>query len=368
MKTIRSSFASLAVLTLNFSALSLHAQVATTGSVSPAPTVSPTWNLPGQELLVGASATGTLTISSGGLVSNLLSSIGSGGSGTVTVNGGTWTTTTGLDVGASSGGQLFLNGGQISDNLGMIGRNAGITGTATVTSGTWTNSSGLRVGYGGMGNLIVSGGLVDVNGITTAAWQTGSTGSITLSGIFGNQGTLFTTQLEEFIGTGTVTFNGGILKARADQSSFIHQFEPGDVTINVGGAFIFNDGFAIGISSVLGGTGGLTKQGFGTLTLSGANTYSGGTTVYLAKLLQGASGAFVANTAYSVNNGGTLDLNDFDLTASSLDGNTTGFVDLGTAHLTVDQTGDTQYAGAMIGTGGLIKQGTGKLTLSGPKT
>jgi hypothetical protein len=41
------------VVTLNFSASPLHAQVATTGDVNPSPSVSPSWDLTGTALTVG---------------------------------------------------------------------------------------------------------------------------------------------------------------------------------------------------------------------------------------------------------------------------------------------------------------------------
>ena len=58
----------------------------------------------------------------------------------------------------------------------------------------------------------------------------------------------------------------------------------------------------------------------------------------------GVAGAFVGNTAYAVN-GGTLDLNGFNLTMSSLSG-TGGTVALGAAALAINQATDTSYAGA----------------------
>jgi autotransporter-associated beta strand protein len=98
-------------------------------------------------------------------------------------------------------------------------------------------------------------------------------------------------------------------------------------------------------------------------TLTGANDYTGGTTVSAGTLRQGLAGAFAASTAYTVN-GGTLDVNNFDLTASSLSGGG-GTVALGSAALTVNQAGNTAYSGAITGSGTLTKSGAGTLTLSG---
>ena len=71
------------------------------------------------------------------------------------------------------------------------------------------------------------------------------------------------------------------------------------------------------------GTGatGLTENSAGnTLTLSGANTYTGATTVQAGTLQAGAAGAFSAASATTVDSGATLDLNGYNQTVSSLSG------------------------------------------------
>ena len=80
-------------------------------------------------------------------------------------------------------------------------------------------------------------------------------------------------------------------------------------------------------AGTMSGTGGLTKSGTGTLTLSGINTYSGGTTI----------------------NQGTLSGD-----TSSVQGAITN-----NATVIFDQASNGTYAGAMSGTGGLTKNGTG---------
>ena len=81
--------------------------------------------------------------------------------------------------------------------------------------------------------------------------------------------------------------------------------------------------------------------------MSGANSYTGGTTVEAGTLRAGSASAFVANTDYVVN-GGTLDLNGYDLSMSSLSG-TGGTVALGAADLTVDQATNTSFTGSLGG-------------------
>ena len=81
------------------------------------------------------------------------------------------------------------------------------------------------------------------------------------------------------------------------------------------------------------GSGSLTKLNTGTLVLTGANSYSGGSTV-IGGILQG--------------------------TTISLQGNI-----VNNANVTFDQSTAGTYAGVMSGTGSLTKSGTGTVILSG---
>lgn len=167
---------------------------------------------------------------------------------------------------------------------------------------------------------------------------------------------------------------GGVLALNGHDTTIgrIDSIDAGAGVITNGGAddsllSVDTSAGASGFSGVIqdgGGTGrlGLALTG-GTLTLSGANTYTGGTVVDGGILRAGAAGAFVGNTAYAVN-GGTLDLNGFDLAMSSLSG-AGGTVALGTADLTVNQMTNTVYTGVFTGSGDFIKSGTGTLTLTG---
>ncbi len=118
------------------------------------------------------------------------------------------------------------------------------------------------------------------------------------------------------------------------------------------------------LSGTISGPGGLTKTGLGTLTLSGAGSYSGPTAVNAGTLQAGAAGVFSPSSAYTVASGATLDLNNFNQTIGSLAG--AGSVTLGSATLTTGNDGtSTTFSGSIFGTGGLAKIGTGTLTLSG---
>jgi outer membrane autotransporter protein len=107
-------------------------------------------------------------------------------------------------------------------------------------------------------------------------------------------------------------------------------------TIQVGTAEESTAEFSASVANVLTGTAGLAKTGRGTLVLSGANTYSGGTNV--------AAGALVGNS-------GTFG---------------TGAATIATdAQLIFDQQVAGTFGNGINGTGTLIKDGAGKLILTG---
>jgi autotransporter-associated beta strand protein len=104
----------------------------------------------------------------------------------------------------------------------------------------------------------------------------------------------------------------------------------GAATMRVGDGSAAGSGWNATIDSVLSGAGSLVKQDLGTLTLTAANTYTGGTTV----------------------NAGTLRI------TGSVSGNITN-----NASLIFDRSSDLAFAGAISGNGTLTKAGTATLAL-----
>jgi autotransporter-associated beta strand protein len=115
-------------------------------------------------------------------------------------------------------------------------------GTVTGGNGTWNTSNGNWTSDGGANNI---------------AWVNGSD-----TAIFG--GTAGTVTLGEGVTVGGLTFNTAGYTVTAN-------------TLTFGAAGIISNAVAATISSAIAGTGPITKDGAGTLTLSGNNSYTGGT-------------------------------------------------------------------------------------------
>jgi autotransporter-associated beta strand protein len=141
----------------------------------------------------------------------------------------------------------------------------------------------------------------------------------------------------------------------------------------IGGNSNIRTSSQVAISLVLSGQGGLNKLGSGTLTLSGANTFTGETTVAEGVLTLGNAAALQKSTLDYNAYGGTLSFGT--LTSATLGGleggqalqlnnaNSTG-VALQVGNNNLYQT----YSGNLSGNGSLTKIGSGKLTLSGTNT
>ena len=130
-----------------------------------------------------------------------------------------------------------------------------------------------------------------------------------------------------------------------------------------GGVDVVQGGTTLTAGGIVAGAGTLTKNGPGTLLLSGINTFTGGGFVNSGVLQAGSTQAF-GTGGWTIASGSTLDLNDFDNTVAAIAGG--GTIDLGSADLTIGVTGGNPiFSGVITGSGGLIRNGGYTQTLSG---
>ncbi|MDQ0038562.1 outer membrane autotransporter protein [Variovorax boronicumulans] len=214
-----------------------------------------------------------------------------------------------------------------------------LLGAKTLTTGslnTSTEVSGVIAGAGG--SLVKVGtGALTLSGANT---YTGGTAL--------RQGRLNLGH-SQALGTGTLAMDDdttlGFSAERLSIANAIHLTGNRDPIIDTGG-------FSGTLSGAISGAGFITKQGKGTLTLSGANSYTGATLVAQGTLQAGAANTFSAASAHTVAAGATLDLAGFNQNLASL-------ANGGTVSLAGAAAGNTlTIKGAYVGNGGVLKLGT----------
>ena len=342
-------------------------------------------------------STGYLTIENGGTVnSGSLTYVGraSGSSGYATVTGenSLWSVSGSLRIAGESSSDSAYGSVTLSDS-GVLRVNGG---SGSVIIGNSSNSTAfLNIGAA-EGEAAVAAGTVDAASVVLGSGDGRLVFNHTDTGLDFSTSITGNGEVHQLAGTtilsgsntwsGSTVVEGGMLRAGGASSL------SANATYEVNGGTLDLNDFDLAISALSGsggtvdlgsaalsvgsgntdtafagmiaGTGSLEKTGSGTFTLTGANSYTGGTTVSGGTLRAGGASALVGGSAYTVD-GGTLDLNDFDLSMSALSG-TGGTVDLGGAALAVGSGNtDTTFAGAISGTGGLEKTGTGRLSLTG---
>ncbi len=236
--------------------------------------------------------------------------------GTLNIQDSATVSTTGIFfVGKNGGttGTVNVSGGTLNSTTYItIGRRGGATGFFNISGGTVNQTdagAGFIVGENGTGTFTISGGTLDVNG--GGFYLSAEAAGTSNSKAYLNGGTIIAKRVvQRDLNAANYTefhFNGGILRAKTGATTdFMSNHDL--VSVDAGGAFIDSNGQAITISQVLGGSGSLTKQGTGTLTLSGANTYAGNTTVS-AGTLSLSSGFLSNNSTVTIAAGAVLNLN-----------------------------------------------------------
>jgi autotransporter-associated beta strand protein/T5SS/PEP-CTERM-associated repeat protein len=268
--------------------------------------------------------------------------------GGTTINNGTLAVSSDVNLGSAAGGLTF-GGGTLQFLSGFVSNRAVTLNAGGGTFDTNGNNAMLAGTIGGAGGLTkIGAGTLTLTGANAYGGGTAINGGALAVGSDANLGAA----------AGGLAFGGGTLQ-------FLAGFTTNRaVTLNASGGTFDTNGNNATLAGTIGGAGGLTKAGAGTLILSGASSYTGTTSVNAGTLQAGAANTFAPTSAFTVAAGATLNLNSFNQTIGSLAG--AGNVTLGAATLTAggDNT-STAFSGTLSGTGSLTKIGAGTLTLSG---
>ena len=301
-------------------------------------------------LTVGYNETGTLSVESGGSVSNLSSYIGreyeTTGAVTVTGADSTWTNAGWLSVGFTGSGTLEIaDGGAVSNTTGVIAGQFHGTGEVTVTGpgSVWTNSDELMIadcvnqgGPGCSGTLnVTNGGSVS----STAGFigpTKGATGTATISGSESkwiNTADLhiagYASQPNEtwLGGSGTITVADGGLVSSVNGSIGDATGSVGQVTVtgassqwtNAGDLLVGGSGSGTlsvadgGVVSNVNGSVGVATGSAGQVTVTGASsqwTNAGDLVVGGSSVSAGGSGTLTITGSGQVRVGGALKIWD----------------------------------------------------------
>ena len=337
--------------------------------------------------------TGTNTYSGGTTLSAGTLQLGSSGalgtSGALTFNGGTLrysaSNTTDYSARFSSAAnqdyRLDTNGQSVTlasalaspgGSLTKLGSGTAILAAANTYTGATTLSAGrLQIGNGGTTGSLGTGS-VSISAGATLAFNRSNTATVTNdisgAGILTQlgSGTLLLSGNSSFTGgttlsggrlalgsagalgsSGAITFNGGTLQfSAANTTDYSTRFNTSANQVYR----LDTNGQSVTLASALTSSGGtLTKLGSGTLTLTGANTYSGGTAVS-AGTLQVGDGGSLGSGDVSLSNDTTLVFNHSD--------------DLTVTNSITANLGDGLTLVPVFGR--ILKLGTGTLTLTGP--
>ena len=267
--------------------------------------------------------------------------------GTLTVSGGNALSDSG-SVSVASGATLALSGNEAVGNL---------SGAGSINLGNSTLSTNQSADTSFSGTISGNGGLT-VSQSVSATYALTLSGSNSYSGATTllNYGWLKLNGEASISNSSAVQVNGNsVLTLLSDQtigslasSAATASIQLGSYTLSAGG-----DNSSTTVAGVISGNGALIKQGTGTLTLAGNNTYAGSTTVSAGTLSiasdanLGAGSLILAGSTLDISGATTID-NAITLTGNSSIGNASAVT----------------LSSAISGAYDLSKTGSGTLTLS----
>jgi autotransporter-associated beta strand protein len=277
----------------------------------------------------------------------------------------------------TTAGYIFEDGS--GSGAGKISGGAGLTkeGGGTLTVLTINNNSGatlisagtIQVGNGGTSGDLGAGNITNNGALIFAQTDNrGVSGQISGAGTLTQQGGATLTLLANNSYGGTTTINSGALQVGAAGSTGTLGLGP--VVDNT--ALVVDRSGAYTLANDVSGSGSFANIGAGTLTLTGHNTYQGGTAISNGVVKLGGPEEIPGSGPFYLD--GALDLNGYNETVPTLNGNTGVVTNSATAGTNTFVTGDDadnstfngviaeNPSGAKIA---LVKQGAATLQLNG---
>jgi autotransporter-associated beta strand protein len=303
------------------------------------------------------------TVTSNSASAKTISNLGTN-TGTVTISGA---------IADGGGGTVAIVENSVKSML-VLGGNNTYSGATTVTAGVLNIRGGTALGTTDAGTSVASGAALQLEGAVIVVGAE----PLTLNGT----GITNTGAMRNIRGTNTygglVTL-AGAARINSDGGTLTLDVASGDA---VTGAFNLTLGGSAKIvvaDPIATGAGTLNKDGAGTLTLTGVNTYTGLTTISAGRLVLGGAGTLGTGANALTMSGGLLDLGGtadrtagaVSITAAPAGGETIKSGSLtGTSYAAGNVGGNAIVSANLLASGaaGLAMSGAGTLTLTGTNT
>lgn len=289
-------------------------------------------------------------------------------SGGTTVQGGnlelalTGQLLSGSDLTVNSGATFTLNNTSLSQTLGSLsGAGAVNLGKGMLTIGADDSNSEFSGRISGAGGVTKSG-----TGVFTLSGSNNFTGDTSV-----NHGTLVLANSNSLGKASVVKIGaGGTLEASQRVVVGFVDLNGGTIIGSnnlVSSLTLINSGSVSGLANGSDFAAGILKRTAGVATVDGANSFTGTVKIEAGTVQMVEGGSFNSGSSLFLYNGATMDLNNRSQAFSQLDG-AAGTVSLGSGNLTVNGADSSDFGGVIQGSGKVVKDGTGVMTLTGANT
>ena len=262
------------------------------------------------------------------------------------------------NIGNRDRGVMYVNGGTVNNNGNIwstnVGARNGGAGVLDISSGTWNQNNSVN-GINAV-EITLANSVLNVRGGTLNIMVNKSV-NITSPGVLNvSNGGLIQT-VPSIIGTGALNFDNGTVQARGDNSAFLAN--SGGIYLNAGGATIDTQDFNIGIAKNI-----LAPPGNGVTGLDASTPFTTISNMVAAPMVVITGGGGAGATAITNFNSATGQVTGITITNPGRNYTSAPSFTLYAGGAALATTYLGTYA-ANSTNGGLIKKGTGTLTLSG---